>query len=182
MQIPSHVFIFVQTPPFDIKRVRFLPMKIILLAVGKTDVSWVRQGTELYCSRLSHYAPFEMKELPSLKNTSSMSKEQIKDKEGSLILDNIKDADEVLLLDEGGKEFSSVGFASYIQDKMLRGGKNLVFVIGGAYGFSEEVYKRADGKVSLSKMTFSHQMVRAVFTEQLYRAFTIMKGEPYHHE
>lgn len=157
-------------------------MKIILLAMGKTDVSWVRQGFDIYFSRLSHYVRFNVKELAALKNTASMSKEQIKEKEGALILENLKPSDEVVLLDEGGQEFSSAGFSKYLEDRMSRSGRDLVFVIGGAYGFSGEVYKRAEGKISLSKMTFSHQMVRVVFAEQLYRAFTIIKGEPYHHE
>jgi 23S rRNA (pseudouridine1915-N3)-methyltransferase len=133
-------------------------------------------------SRLKHYIPFSIIEIPELENVSAMSKDQIKTKEGELILKNIKPTDEVILLDEHGKEFSSVEFAKIIQDRISYGGKDMVFVIGGAYGFSEPVYKRANSKISLSRMTFSHQMVRAIFAEQLYRAFTIIKGEPYHHE
>lgn len=157
-------------------------MKIALLTVGKTDVKWVREGLELYVSRLSHYVQFSLEEIPELKNVSALSKEQIKDKEGAKILSLVRSSDEVILLDEHGKEFRSMEFASYINGKLTRGGRDLVFVIGGAYGFSDAVYARADGKISLSKMTFSHQMVRTIFVEQLYRAFTIMKGEPYHHE
>ena len=157
-------------------------MKIILLTVGKTDIGWVREGLETYSSRLSHYVPFSVTEIPELKNTSALSKPQIKEKEGDLILKNRKPADRVILLDERGKEYRSVEFADEIRKMTLGGGKDIVFVIGGAYGFSEAVYARCDGKMSLSRMTFSHQMVRTIFAEQLYRAFTIIKGEPYHHE
>ncbi len=157
-------------------------MKIILLTVGKTDIGWVREGLETYSSRLSHYVPFSVIEIPELKNTSSLSKARIKDKEGDLILKNLKSTDRVILLDERGKEHRSIEFADEIRKMTLGSGKDIVFVIGGAYGFSEAVYDRCDGKISLSRMTFSHQMVRVIFTEQLYRAFTIIKGEPYHHE
>jgi len=156
-------------------------MKICLLTVGKTDTGWVREGLETYTSRLGRYVRFSVKEIPELKNASSLSKAQVKDKEGSLILASIGPKDMVILLDEHGKEYTSVEFAKEVE-RFTASGKNIVFVIGGAYGFSDEVYNRSDGKVSLSKMTFPHQMVRAVFTEQLYRAFTIIKGEPYHHE
>lgn len=157
-------------------------MKIALLTVGKTDRDWVKQGLEIYTSRLKHYIPFSIIEIPELKNVSALSKEQIKSKEGELILKNIRPTDDVILLDEHGKEHSSVEFARLLQDKISYAGKDIVFIIGGAYGFSEAVYKRANSKMSLSRMTFSHQMVRAIFAEQLYRAFTIIKGEPYHHE
>ena len=157
-------------------------MKITLLTVGKTDRDWVKQGLDIYVSRLSHYIPFSITEIPELKKVAALTKEQIKNKEGELILKNIRPADDVILLDERGKEFSSMEFAKILQDKISYVGKDIVFVIGGAYGFSDDVYRRADSKISLSRMTFSHQMVRAIFTEQLYRAFTIMKGEPYHHE
>ena len=156
-------------------------MKITLLTVGKTDKDWVKQGIDIYVSRLKHYIPFTINEIPELKNVSALSKDQIKVREGELILKNVKPTDDVILMDEHGKEYTSVDFASILQRKISLEGKDMVFVIGGAYGFSEEVYKRANSKISLSKMTFSHQMVRAIFTEQLYRAFTIMKGEPYHH-
>lgn len=157
-------------------------MKITLLTVGKTDRDWVRQGLDIYVSRLKHYIPFVMTEIPELKNVSSLSKDQIKTREGELILKNIRPTDDVILLDERGKQYSSMEFAKVLQDKISYIGKGIVFVIGGAYGFSEDVYRRADSKMSLSRMTFSHQMVRAIFAEQIYRAFTIMKGEPYHHE
>ncbi len=157
-------------------------MKISLLTVGKTDKDWVKQGLEIYVSRLKHYISFTMVEIPELKNVSSLSKEQIKAKEGELILKNIRNTDDVILLDERGKEHSSVELAGIIRDKINYGGRDIVYVIGGAYGFSEAVYARANSKLSLSRMTFSHQMVRAIFVEQIYRAFTIMKGEPYHHE
>jgi 23S rRNA (pseudouridine1915-N3)-methyltransferase len=123
-----------------------------------------------------------MVEIPELKNVSALSKDQIKSKEGELILKNIRPIDDLILLDEHGKEYTSVELAKVIQEKISYTGKDMVFVIGGAYGFSPEVYSRANSKISLSRMTFSHQMVRAIFAEQLYRAFTIMKGEPYHHE
>ena len=157
-------------------------MKITLLTVGKTDKDWVKQGIDIYASRMKHYFPFSIVEITELKNVSSLSQDQIKTKEGELILKNVKPADDVILLDERGREFSSMEFAKVLQDKISYIGKDIVFVIGGAYGFSEAVYNRADSKISLSKMTFSHQMVRAIFAEQIYRAFTIMRGEPYHHE
>ena len=157
-------------------------MKITLLTVGKTDKDWVKQGIDIYASRMKHYFPFSIVEIPELKNASSLSQEQIKAKEGELILKNIKPTDDVILLDERGREFSSMEFAKVLQDKISYTGKDIVFIIGGAYGFSEVVRQRSNSKISLSRMTFSHQMVRAIFVEQLYRAFTIMKGEPYHHE
>ncbi len=157
-------------------------MKITLLTVGKTDKDWVRQGLDIYVSRLKHYIPFSVVEIPELKNVSALSKEQIKNKEGELILKNIRPTDDVILMDERGKQYTSVELAKIIQDKISYAGKDIVFIIGGAYGFSDAVYQRANSKLSLSKMTFSHQMVRAIFAEQIYRAFTIMRGEPYHHE
>ena len=157
-------------------------MKITLLTVGKTDKDWVRQGMEIYVSRLKHYIPFSVIEIPELKNVSALTKDQIKAREGELILKNIKPTDDMILLDERGKEYSSTELAKVIQDKISYVGKDMTYVIGGAYGFSEDVYQRANSKISLSRMTFSHQMVRAIFVEQIYRAFTIMRGEPYHHE
>lgn len=157
-------------------------MKITLLTVGKTDKEWVKNGLDIYASRLKHYIPFSLVEIPELKNVSSLSREQIKIREGELILKNIRPSDDLILLDERGKEYSSMELAKVIQDKISYAGKDMVFVIGGAYGFSEAVYARANSKLSLSRMTFSHQMVRTIFVEQLYRAFTIIKGEPYHHE
>ena len=157
-------------------------MKITLLTVGRTDVEWVRKGLDLYVSRLRHYVPFSLIEIPELKNVSSLAREQIKQKEGELVLKALKPSDCVILLDERGREYRSIEFSAMLEDRMSRGGRDLVFVVGGAYGFSDAVYSRSDEKISLSKMTFSHQMVRMIFAEQLYRAFTIMKGEPYHHE
>lgn len=157
-------------------------MKITLLTVGKTDKDWVKQGMDIYISRLKHYIPFSVVEIPELKNVSSLTKDQIKTREGELILKNVRPTDDIILMDERGKQYTSVEFAKIIQDKISYTGKDMVYVIGGAYGFSDAVYQRANSKISLSKMTFSHQMVRAIFVEQLYRAFTIMKGEPYHHE
>ena len=157
-------------------------MNITLLTVGKTDRNWIWEGLQTYCARLKHYMPFSVVEIPDLKNISALSKDQIKEKEGQLILKNLKDADEVILLDEKGKEYTSKEWALMLEKKISSGGRNIVFGIGGPYGFSSQVYSRANGMISLSRMTFSHQMVRTIFTEQLYRAFTIMKGEPYHHE
>lgn len=157
-------------------------MRITLLTMGKTDRGWIREGLGMYVSRLGYYVQFRLTELPELKNAASLTQAQIKDKEGELLLAAVKSCDELILLDEHGKEYRSVEFASMLQERMLRSGRDMVFVIGGAYGFSDKVYARADSRISLSKMTFSHQMVRAIFAEQLYRAFTIMKGEPYHHE
>ena len=156
-------------------------MKLTLLVIGKTDKDFVKKGIEEYQKRLVHYLPFEMKIIPDLKNTKNLSENQQKQKEGELILDKIKSGDTLILLDEAGKEFSSISFSKFMEQKMIGGIKNLVFVIGGPYGFSDAVYQKAQGKVSLSKMTFSHQMIRMIFVEQLYRAMTIIKGEPYHH-
>ena len=157
-------------------------MDLKLVTVGKTDVKWVKEGLDLYVSRLRHYVPFTLVEIPQLKNVSAFTQEQIKEKEGELILKQVTPGDSVILLDERGKEYRSVEWAEWIRQRLARGGKGLVFVIGGAYGFSQAVYDRAEGMISLSRMTFSHQMVRTVFAEQLYRAFTIIRGEPYHHE
>ena len=156
-------------------------MKLTLITVGKTDVPWVREGLQLYAGRLQHYARFEIREIPELKNVGALSEEQIKVKEGAIILKEAEGTD-MILLDEHGREYRSLEFAKELQNRMNRGGKDISFVVGGAYGFSQDVYGKAAGKISLSKMTFSHQMVRAIFAEQLYRAFTIIKGEPYHHE
>ncbi len=157
-------------------------MNITLLTVGKTDKNWVKDGIDTYISRQRHYTSFSLVEIPELKNASSLTKEQIKVKEGTLILKNLKDSDDVILLDERGKEYTSREWAGVIEKKAMNGNRDIVFIIGGAYGFSDAVYQRASGMVSMSRMTFSHQMIRAIFTEQLYRAFTIIKGEPYHHD
>lgn len=156
-------------------------MKITLLLVGKTTDSRLISLIEDYRKRLLHYAPFELVVLPDLKNTKSLSEEQIKTAEGEAILRFVTPSMDVVLLDEHGREFRSVEYAEWLQKKM-GSGKDLTLVIGGPYGFSEAVYARADGKVSLSRMTFSHQMIRLMVIEQLYRAMTILRGEPYHHE
>ena len=156
-------------------------MKITLLVVGKTTDSRLVSLVEEYISRLKHYVPFEMVVLPDLKNTKSMSEEQIKAAEGEAILRFLTPAMDVILLDEHGREFRSVEYAVWLQKKM-GSGRDLTLVIGGPYGFSEAVYTRADGKISFSQMTFSHQMIRLMAIEQLYRAMTILRGEPYHHE
>lgn len=160
----------------------FAGMNLTLLTVGATDVPWVKEGLELYRSRLVHYARFQVKELPALKGVGSFSPAQVKEKEGEAILKAVGPGDRLVLLDEHGQSFRSVEFARWLERRLAGEGKSLVFCIGGAYGFSDAVYARADEKISLSPMTFSHQMVRTVFAEQLYRAFTILKGEPYHNE
>lgn len=157
-------------------------MKISLLVIGKTDEVYLQKGLEIFLKRIPHYIQFEMKVIPDIKNAKNLSEEQQKEKEGELILQQLLSSDELFLLDEKGIESSSVEFARFLERKMLSGIKRLVFIIGGPYGFSGNVYSRANGKVSLSKMTFSHQMVRLIFSEQLYRALTILKGEPYHHQ
>lgn len=156
-------------------------MKITLLLNGKIEDDYIATGFSVYEKRLKHYISFESIVIPALKNTKAISTEQQKQKEGELILKNIQSSDKLILLDENGKEYNSIGFSQFIQKEMNSGNKNLVLVVGGPYGFSEEIYKRANGKIALSKMTFSHQMVRLFFVEQLYRAMTILKNEPYHH-
>lgn len=157
-------------------------MNVTLLAVGKTEVPWVKEGLDLYASRLRHYVPFKIEEIPHLKGAAALSEQSIKDKEGEIILQKLRPSDYVILLDEHGREYRSVEFAKYMEQLISRSSQDMLFIIGGAYGFSKAVYDRANAMLSLSKMTFSHQMVRTVFAEQLYRAFTIMRGEPYHHE
>ena len=157
-------------------------MQIRLIAVGKTDHAAIQTLLEEYVKRLGFYIKFEMEIIPDLKNSKNLSETAQKEKEGELILKKVQTSDELVLLDEQGKQYSSVDFSDYLQKKMNAGLKQLIFVIGGPYGFSEEVYQRANGKISLSKMTFSHQMVRVFFVEQLYRAFTILRNEPYHHQ
>ena len=157
-------------------------MKSKLLLTGKTNSDNLRAGIDDYTQRLKHYLPFEMLIIPELKNTRKMSEIQQKNKEGELILAQLNSSDFVVLLDENGKEFSSVEFSEFVRKRMVAGSKSMIFVVGGPYGFSDEMYKRSDIKISLSKMTFSHQMVRLIFVEQLYRAMTILKGEPYHHK
>jgi 23S rRNA (pseudouridine1915-N3)-methyltransferase len=157
-------------------------MKIKVVAIGKTDDKNLHTLIEAYQNRLKHYINFEIDVIPDIKNVKNLSETEQKEKEGELILKKIVTTDVLILLDEKGNAFSSVTFSEYLQKKMNSGIKQLVLVIGGPYGFSEAVYKQAQGKISLSKMTFSHQMIRLFVVEQLYRAFTILKNEPYHHE
>ncbi|WP_069660753.1 23S rRNA (pseudouridine(1915)-N(3))-methyltransferase RlmH [Arcticibacter eurypsychrophilus] len=157
-------------------------MKITFLVVGKTEDSYINEGINKYLKRLKHYVKFELVEIPELKNTKNLREDQQKTKEAELIMKALSQSDHVILLDEKGDEFTSSQFAQFINKKMIGGIQNLVFIVGGPYGFDESIYKIAQGKTSLSRMTFSHQMVRLFFIEQLYRTFTILKGEPYHHE
>lgn len=157
-------------------------MNIALIVIGKTDDRFVAEAVDKYAARLKHYTGFEIKVIPDIKNTQKMTETQQKQREGDLILAHLTTSDHVVLLDENGRQGSSVEFAEGLQRTINRGVRRMVFVVGGAYGFSEAVYSRADDKLSLSRMTFSHQMVRMIFAEQLYRAFTILKGEPYHHQ
>jgi 23S rRNA (pseudouridine1915-N3)-methyltransferase len=157
-------------------------MTIKLLAIGKTDNKNLQSLIEDYQKRLSFYIKFDLEILPDIKNVKNLSESQQKEKEGELILAKITPTDQLILLDENGKTFSSVAFSEELQKKMNAGLKTLVFVIGGPYGFSEAVYAKAQGKISLSALTFSHQMVRLFFIEQLYRGFTILRNEPYHHQ
>ncbi len=156
-------------------------MKATLVVIGKTDEPYLIEGIKKYASRINKYVSFEIDIIPDIKNAKSLSQEQQKEKEAELILKKIQGGDIIILLDEKGKELSSENFAQWINTMLLSGKKRMVFVVGGPYGFSESVYKLANHKLALSKMTFSHQMVRLLFTEQFYRAHTILKGEPYHH-
>ena len=156
-------------------------MKIKLICIGKTGKGFLVDGENEYLNRLKHYVNIERIEIPDLKNAKKLSIEQIKSLEGKEIMSKINPGEQLILLDDKGKDFTSEKFAVFIQKKFNQGGKALVFVIGGAYGFSKEVYDRSDSLLSLSKMTFSHQMIRMIFFEQVYRAMTILKGEPYHH-
>ena len=157
-------------------------MKIELAVIGKTSIGYLKQGIDEYIKRLKHYAPFEIKYIDDIKNTKNISEDQQKRTEGAKILSLLDKSDFVVLLDEHGKEYTSMQYSSYIQKRMLSGAKKVVFVIGGPYGFSQEVYDRANDKISFSKMTFNHEMIRLIFTDQLYRAYTIINHEPYHHE
>lgn len=156
-------------------------MTIKVVAIGKTDNAELNVLINKYISRLNHYTKFELDIIPDIKNVKNLSENQQKQKEGELIIKHLKPTDVLVLLDEKGKDFTSIKFSEYLQKHMNSGIKRLVFVIGGPYGFSEEVYQKANGKIALSKMTFSHQMIRLFFIEQLYRGFTILKNEPYHH-
>ncbi len=157
-------------------------MNIKLLAIGKTDNKALQQLIDEYSKRLGFYVNFDLEIIPDIKNVKNLSENQQKEKEGELILAKITATDQLILLDENGKQTSSVGFSAFLQKKMNSGIKTLVLVIGGPYGFSEKVYQAASGKISLSLMTFSHQMVRLFIIEQLYRGFTILRNEPYHHQ
>ena len=157
-------------------------MEITLLVIGKTNSKYLIEGIEEYCKRLKHYIPFSIQYLPDIKNTKKLSEQQQKDAEGTQFLASLNNADFVILLDERGKEMTSVQYADFLQKKMLSGLRRLVFIVGGPYGFSDAVYSRANDKLSFSKMTFSHEMIRLFFVEQLYRGMTILRGEPYHHE
>lgn len=157
-------------------------MKIKLLAIGKTDSKNLLALMQTYENRLKHYINFELEVIPDIKNVKNLSVNEQKEKEGDLILKCLKPTDHIVLLDEKGKEYRSMEFSRFMQKKMNAGIKQLVLIIGGPYGFSEKIYQKSNGKVSLSKMTFSHQMIRLFVVEQIYRAFTILKNEPYHHE
>ena len=157
-------------------------MKILLLVVGKTDEDYIFDGVDKYRNRLKHYMRFEYEEIPDLKNRKTLSKDQQKKIEADLIFSRLKMGDKVVLLDEKGSSYDSVEFSKYLQKKMNSGIKRLVFIVGGPYGFYTSIYDKYQDKLSLSKMTFSHQMVRLFLCEQLYRAMTILKNEPYHHE
>lgn len=157
-------------------------MQVTLLCIGKTGKKFLEEGEQEYLKRLRHYVSFQMHVIPDIKQAKNLSESQIKQKEGELILEKIGASETLILLDERGKEYSSMEFSAYLQDQFNRGGKHLYFAVGGPYGFSDAVYQRANGMISLSQMTFSHQMIRLFFIEQLYRAMTILRNEPYHHQ
>lgn len=157
-------------------------MKIILIVIGKTDQAWLTEGINLYANRLAHFGQFELQVIPDIRNTRSMEPQVQKVREGELILKLLQPSDDVWLLDDKGSEMTSPELAGWLEKRMTRSSKRLVFIIGGPYGFSPDVYARVPGRLSLSRMTFSHQMVRLVFVEQLYRAFSILNNLPYHHE
>lgn len=157
-------------------------MKIILSLVGKTTTAYLREGIDEYAKRVNRYIPFEIRVLPDIKSTKKMTEQKQKEAEGELMLAQLQPGDHVVLLDERGAEMTSRGFAEYLEKKSLTVAKQIVFMVGGPYGFSKEVYERANDKMSLSKMTFPHELVRLFFVEQLYRAMTIQRNEPYHHD
>jgi 23S rRNA (pseudouridine1915-N3)-methyltransferase len=157
-------------------------VKILVLFLGKTDKSYIKEGIDDYVNRINYYLPFEVRIIPDLKKSRNLPTDVQRVREGQLILDQINKGDQLVLLDERGREYSSIEFSRWIEKKMISGIRQLIFVVGGPYGLSDEVYQRADCKISLSKLTFSHQMVRMIFIEQLYRAMTIIKNEPYHHD
>ena len=157
-------------------------MEICFISVGKITSSWIQEGINLFESRIGRYQKFSSIIIPDIKNARSLSKENIKEEEGKLILNHIQGSDYIILMDEKGTDFSSRGFSEWIQKQMNSGRKRLIFIIGGPYGFSPEIYLKADYKIGLSKMTFTHEMAKLILSEQVYRAMTILKGEPYHHD
>jgi len=157
-------------------------VKVLFLVIGKTDERYLDEGLKKYFERLKHYVGVEMKIIPDLKNRKVLTEEAQKEAEGNLILSALQAGDSLILLDENGKQFGSRAFAAFLEKQMIQSAKRLVFVVGGPFGFSGSVYGRADKKISLSPMTFSHQLIRLLFAEQLYRAFTIIRGEAYHHD
>ena len=157
-------------------------MKILLLQIGKTNKDYLKKGVEEYANRIKKYISFDIYSIPDIKVSKKINVNIIKEKEGKEIITKLKSDDKVILLDERGKKYTSIDFSKYLINKMNQSTKRLVFIIGGAYGFSDKVYEIANEKLSLSEMTFSHQIIRLIFLEQLYRAFTIIKGEPYHNE
>ena len=157
-------------------------MTIKLLAIGKTDSKTLQRLIDDYQKRLGFYIKFDFEVIPDIKKAKNLSEEQQKQKEGELILNRLQPTDRLFLLDENGRQYNSIDFSSFLQKQLNSGVKQIVFVIGGPYGFSQDVYNKSDGKLSLSKMTFSHQMIRLFFIEQLYRGFTILRNEPYHHQ
>lgn len=159
-----------------------LKMKILLIVVGKTDQKWLTEGISQYVERLTHFCQFEMQVIPDIRNTKNMDQNVQKQREGELILNLLQPSDDIWLLDDKGREMTSAETARWLEKRMSQSTKRLVFIIGGPYGFSPDVYDRVPGRLSLSKMTFSHQMVRLIFVEQLYRAFSILNNLPYHHE
>ena len=159
-----------------------LKMKILLIVVGKTDQKWLTEGISQYVERMTHFCQFEMQVIPDIRNTKNMDQNVQKQREGELILNLLQPSDDIWLLDDKGREMTSAETARWLEKRMSQSTKRLVFIIGGPYGFSTDVYDRVPGRLSLSKMTFSHQMVRLIFVEQLYRAFSILNNLPYHHE
>lgn len=157
-------------------------MKILLIVVGKTDQKWLTEGISQYVERMTHFCQFEMQVIPDIRNTKNMDQNVQKQREGELILNLLQPSDDIWLLDDKGREMTSAETARWLEKRMSQSTKRLVFIIGGPYGFSPDVYDRVPGRLSLSKMTFSHQMVRLIFVEQLYRAFAILNNLPYHHE
>lgn len=176
------VGVFIFSPFLGGKSYIFIFMEIVLVTIGKTHFDFVISGIREYSKRLNHYLPFSVLELPDVKVSKSTTEAQQKEKEGDILLDRMLPSDFVILLDERGKQYSSMEFADYMERLMASGRKRILFVVGGPYGFAQRVYDRADAKISLSRMTFNHEMVRLFFVEQIYRAMTILRGEPYHHE